>query len=851
MDALGNLLETAVLGEREHVSLTRRTLLASMPAVGLATVVGGAVASPAAAAPPVGPEDTEALLANATTLLAGTADINRVPAVAAKVEVITANARNRLDLLDRATGDQIFADLTLGSDEAALARAFTYVSEIALATATPTSPLVGDVEVTGRALATLNRLQSEHYADADTGYYGNWFQWEIGIPTTLTRTLVLTRSTVDPELVQRCVAAMDGFLLNGKDGDVDLDSRFHTGANLADITGNRVLQGALTGDAERISKALTDQRTVFATVDPDNLQHGVTDGYYADGSFIQHHSVAYTGSYGRALLTRVMQTLGVLRGTAWGDDGTLIDTVLTWVGRGFAPLVAQGWMMEAVKGRAVSRTASGYTDVAAVAEAVVALTEHAPEVEWLRPYAKHLLEASGTDPARLVSPPSIALATEILADGGLVGADAVAPTAHHHFAAMERSVHRRPGWTFTLSRSSDRISKYEYMSSENLRSWFQGEGVHQLYLTDQDHATVHGVDGLVLHPAHGLPGLVAPDEERLTVPELYGRAWYENPDHPLGFTSSSESQNTYVYFPTGTHPHSGGAVLGDVGSAAMVLSDDVAHRDSQRGLLPGDLRTWANARAVRSWFFLDDGVVLLAAGVGDVDGRDVLVTLDRRRTEAAVVVGEQADGRPWSGAGSARLQWLLQRDGDHSIGYRLLQAPQVQVGLDRVSASRRSVRTSNPDTLVESEVFSLTARVPAGKRPGAFAWSIHPGADEASLAARTSVSVLENSTTIQAVADRGSGLVGINTFTAGWHRSREVAVEGPASVLLRPTREGLSLAVADPTTQRSQVRLRLPRRYRVVSDRRCREDRHDRGSELTVDVRGRYGRSVEISLRRR
>ena len=102
-----------------------------------------------------------------------------------------------------------------------------------------------------------------------------------------------------PDLTATYIASMDAYLRNGKDGDVDLDSRFHTGANLADITGNRILQGALIGDDARVRKASQDQATVFATIDPYNLQHGVTDGYYRDGSFIQHHSVAYTGSYGK------------------------------------------------------------------------------------------------------------------------------------------------------------------------------------------------------------------------------------------------------------------------------------------------------------------------------------------------------------------------------------------------------------------------------------------------------------------------------------------------------------------------------------------------------------------------
>ena len=150
---------------------------------------------------------------------------------------------------------------------------------------------------------------------------------------------------------------MDAYLRNGMDGDVDLDSRFHTGANLADITTNRILQGALLGDDARIRKALADQLTVFATIDPYDLDHGVTDGYYADGSFIQHASVAYTGSYGKGLLTRVVQTLKILDGTGYRARRRAGPTwCRAGCANGFAPLIFEGWMMEIVKGRAVSRT---------------------------------------------------------------------------------------------------------------------------------------------------------------------------------------------------------------------------------------------------------------------------------------------------------------------------------------------------------------------------------------------------------------------------------------------------------------------------------------------------------------
>ena len=67
--------------------------------------------------------------------------------------------------------------------------------------------------------------------------------------------------------------------------------------------------------------------------------------------------------------------------------------------------------------------------------------------------------------------------------------------------------------------------------------------------------------------------MTAPVEARKTIPELYGTPYYDNPDHPLNFTSSSESQNTYVYFPTGTNEYSGGATLDGYGAAGWVPAD--------------------------------------------------------------------------------------------------------------------------------------------------------------------------------------------------------------------------------------------------------------------------------------
>ncbi|WP_327351246.1 polysaccharide lyase family 8 super-sandwich domain-containing protein [Streptomyces sp. NBC_01304] len=839
------------------MELTRRHLLSALSAAGLLTVLP---AWPAAAA------DRGRLLANTVAVFAGTADSNARPETAAKLAAIEKTARANLAAMDAAGPDELFAGLVLGTSETNLNTAFRRLYEIALATRAPGIPadLYDSTPVQRRVIDGLVWLHERYYGDQSKGYYGNWFHWEIGIPQHISRTLVLLLDRLGeyrPDLVRTYVASMDAYLRNGIDGDVNLDSRFHTGANLADITTNRILQGAVLDDEARIRKALTDQLTVFVTIDPYHLNHQVTDGHYADGSFIQHSSVAYTGSYGKGLLTRVVQTLKILDGSGFAHGDNLVPVVRGWVRDGFAPLIFEGWMMEIVKGRAVSRPETGYTDVAVVVEAVVDLSSLASgaDATALKSYVKHIRATSraALDPTAFVSPVSIVRYTALLADEAIPPADLNPAARSVAFNAMDRAVHRRPGYAFALARSSARISKYEYMLGENLMPWFQGEGAHYLYLAGQDQTQAFGVDYYTTVSPYGLAGVTAPVEQRGTVPELYGKQFYDNPGHPLNFTSSSESQNKYVYFPRGTAEHSGGAVLGAYGVAAMVQSDDVGVRD--RALLPDDFVTYRNATATKSWFLFDEEIVVLAAGVGDPAGRAVTTTLDTRIAAPdgeLRLVGVRRDGRPWNGPGTAELRSLLMTDSTtkSSVGYLFLDTPPVRVSADRVTRSRRVVRAANPDTAVTRTVFGITVEHSPGAEPARLAYALLPNADESRVRAYAEgpLHVVANSTRRQAVVHTGLGLTAVNTFTPGRHEVAGLRIDGPASVLLRRARHGrVSLAVADPTTGRDtiEVLIRGRRLKQVSADEGVLVRAVPGGTLVEVTTRHAYGRSFTAELR--
>ncbi len=852
------------------MELSRRRLLALLPGTGLLTVVpsGRAVAETS--------DDAARLVANTVQVFAGTVDANSRPEVAAKLERIDQTARTWLAAMDTAGSGELFAGLPLGSSDTNLTASFQHLYEIALATRTPGEPssdLDDNEAVQRRVIDGLIWLHDHYYGDQAGGYYGNWFNWEIGISSHVSRTLVLLADQARayrPDLVQTYVASMDAYLRNGKDGDVDLDSRFHTGANLADLTTNRILQGALLGDDTRIRKAVEDQRTVFATVDPYHLQHGVTDGYYADGSFIQHASVAYTGSYGKGLLTRVVQTLKILAGTSYAPGDDLTAVVLGWVRDGFAPLIFEGWMMEIVKGRAVSRTTTGYADVAVVVEAVVDLSGHAsgPDALALKGYVKYVRSTSPAtlDPTTFVSPVSIARYSDIVADASIPPADLNAGARSVAFNAMDRHVHRRPGYAFALARSSDRISKYEYMNGENLLPWFQGEGTHYLYLAGQDQTQAYGVDYFTTVSPYALAGVTAPVQERRTIPDLYGTPYYDNPDHPLHFTSSSESQNTYVYFPRGTHRHSGGATLGAYAAAGMVQSDDVAYADKQEGILPDDFVVYRNATATKSWFMLDEEIVVLAAGVGDRGGRAVTTTVDARTaapSDQVTVSGARWDGTAWSGAGTGAgtgaPRWLRYANASQgtAVGYVFLDRSNVTVDLAQVTRSRRVVRTANPDTQVVRNVFGVSVAHPAGTPSSSLAYALVPDADEGALRSYADgpLRVLANTPQVQAIRHAGLGLTAASVFPSRPQEAGRLRIDGPASVLLQEG-EGAddltTLAASDPTMDRDAVHVLVRGRQLelVKADDGVRVRRVPGGTLVEFDTHHAYGRSLTATLGR-
>ena len=822
-------------------------------------------------------EAANTLIRNHCQYLAGNAEMNQNAVVKSKLNAIEKNAEKALTAYQGVKNPYVmFSGDGYDMSDAKTVNASPvtsdpfyknaqYLYDMALAYATSGTKYYQDAALKQKlidALKAFYEVYNKHtsYKNEEGKLFGNWWNWEIGVPTKITSILALMQKDVqaaDANLIANYIKAFDNHLRNGKNGNVDLTSATHTGTNLIDITANRMVQGALLGDTKRIEKAVSDMMTVFNTIDPYHIVNNNTDGVYADGSFIQHHRVAYTGSYGKLLLQKAVSSLYVLKGTPWQPQDK-VSTIENWIYNSFLPLIHEGYMSEVVKGRAVSRSTTGYADAVGVVEAMTLLTTFLSESnsKKMQQQIKYVVQSM---PVKFneagLNLPAIAPYMAIMNDATITPANAV-KQGSVVFNAMNRNLQLGEDFTFALSRSSNRIAKYEYMSGENLKPWFQGDGAFYLYLSGVDQTKQYGIDYMTTVNPYRLPGTTVPNEARKTIMELYdGSQFYPK------YTASSTEQNDYVYFPVGTNTFSGSVSLkaDGVSMAGMQLGDDNGYVAKQKGLLPDDFVAYKNATGNKSWFLMNDQIVFLGSGIGDTQKRDVTTTIDNRMSAPDAKITVTAQDK----AGKAvavkegkytNLQWLCYQDESlkTDVGYYFPQTKEIKIETPTITANQKDIRnvSSQTDNMITEKYFTMTYEH-GKKTDDSYSYVLVPNATAEEMkqyAAAPSIEIVENSKTIHAVRDTKDNITAINFFEAG--KTAGVQSSKPLSLLMKQADGKTTIALSDPlfTQDTIKVVLDLPNAKVVTKDDRIQASCTKDQVTLTFNAKEFYGGSAEITL---
>nr|WP_306335816.1 polysaccharide lyase 8 family protein [Streptomyces sp. KL118A] len=809
---------------------SRRTLLAA----GAASVVVPSAASGTAwgAAPPADSENSESsedsydtLLARAAAQLTGGDFDATDPDFAAALKALDTQASGWWRQLDRSAGrTALWADLSPASDPGNFGQSYPRLRTLATAWATPGTSLTGSAETLDTLLDALRFLHA-------TGYHpgrpesGNWWFWEIGAPRALMDTCVLLRAHLPADDLSAYTATVAKFCPD-PDRRTNAPSLAETGANRADKAVIVALRGLLARDGATVALARDGLSDVRDNGRNSLFQYVTSgDGFYADGSFVQHGSVAYTGTYGSVLLGSAGQLIALLADSPWAVTDPKTSVLYEAVDRTFAPVVFDGLMMDAVRGRAISREkARDHNDGAVTLSHVLQLASGAPDAyarRW-RAMAKGWLRRNTTTPyPTLVGIPALARAKAVLDDPSVPAGDRL--TGHFVFADMDRVVHRRPGWALALSLSSKRIAAYEAGNGENLHGWYTGDGMTYLY--DGDDLGRFGDGFWATVDPYRLPGTTVDTRARADIGSGGGTGTYR-PKNAVA----------------------GGAVLdARHGAAAMELLAD-----------------GSTLRARKAWFCLDNAVVALGAGISASDGRTIETVVENRNLYAdgpARRLTVDGRGQPGHDGWSARLsdaRWAhLSGSGgyvfpDHDgradgLGLRALREERVGAWRD-INTGADTGGSTSPVTR-----RYLTLWLDHGVSPAdaSYAYVLLPGASAAATAAWAHagpVRIVANDAAVQAVEARRDGLLAAHFWAPG--RAGGLSSSGSCTVLVRRGHGGVSVAVADPGRAESTLDVELPFPVRGV----VRADdtvavRPGRRPVVTVRVGGSRGRTHVAELR--
>jgi hyaluronate lyase len=379
----------------------------------------------------------------------------------------------------------VSADVASGN----IADSFKRLEYMAQAYAIPECALYQNASLLAAITGGLDWLTSNVYTSTGTDF-GNWYDWEIAGPQSLNNAAILLLSNPSA-LTSTQIANYVGAVYNYGPNSVNFKDNFWwgalTGANTSNVALTTAVQGILLGNNTTTvtrfwhntaghpvnpqtdylvsgSLLLEEAQGNLSGNNPldssgDSVFTPVTsgDGWYADGSFIFHGNIPYTGSYGQELTENIAILVKLLDGSTWEITDPDLSSIYGWITEGTMPLMYRGAMMDMVRGRAIASSSSDESKVGAAA-------------------LKTMRSVATFAPADI--------AAELLA---FADSPQVAP-GQYHFASMDRVAAHRNGFSFGLSMSSTRVGGYEIntTSPTNLKGWYTGAGVTYLYLGNPD-----------------------------------------------------------------------------------------------------------------------------------------------------------------------------------------------------------------------------------------------------------------------------------------------------------------------------------------------------------------------------
>ena len=689
----------------------------------------------------------------------------------------------------------------------------------------------------------------------------NWWTWEIGIPKDLIPALILIYDGLTEEQVMAYTETLYFFQPDPfHEGVINTASthgqgyREAQGANIIDCSTTAVGLGALREDNELVYLGMlaSSQTFVIQNVE-DSAQiaaNGYNSGFYPDGSYLDHIKVPYLGAYGIEFMKGGAKIPSLLAGTPWKYPEQVQDNLESYIVEGFGNGMYKGMMLDCLKGRSVSRPASsnqaaGREAMMIILQIVDSFSQEAKETTLSA--LKAWLEEDEGFIDSLVGAENMAIkkkAKEILEDTSIQSN--IAPV-HKSYPLMDRVVHRTEDYLFALSMYSERIQNTEIMNDENRFGWHQNNGMTYIYDEDKQYTENYWN---TVNPLR-LPGTTV-------VPVNIGTG---KPDGS-GFAQGGDfcSKESWV----------GGTSIGNYGVSGMSFSGET------QGIAGDAPVSYApDLKGKKSWFMFDDEMVCLGAGITNKnmelpvettienkklrkDGSNQLL-VNGEKTEIPVkeanvkeLVERTADV---SGTSFEQVNWA-HLEGNQSVGtgyYFPEENTEIQVRRGQTTGSWKDVGTFEG----ESTENYLEMWVDHGQNPenASYSYVLLPetSAEETeNYAQAPKVTILENSSEVQAVRHETLKITGINFWQEQGGSVDGITSDKAASVMLQETEQGtVKVSVSDPTMKnKGNIQLTFEEEIAdsIQLDENVTCEKTENGAVLTFAMAGTNGAASMAEL---
>lgn len=607
--------------------------------------------------------------------------------------------------------------------------------------------------------------------------------------------LLLLHQELSSEKIQQYTAILNQYVpdpfqqLYTKPQDSFVDLAFipnfsTTGANRTDLSLTVLGVGILQKDATKIHQAVNGIKDVFQLVTSG-------DGFYADGSFIQHNDIPYTGSYGNVLIKGVGQIFTIVDGTSYAAASDDIHAFVENVEKAFIPLIYQGEMLPMVNGLAISRAPSktkvGYGS--STMYNLLIVSKFAPEDKQkeLKEAVKYWMQLNPSYYITNVRDYNdLVMTLSLLEDQTILGKDLpfIGTKMYHK---MDRFVQRTSKYMVGISMYSNRISSFEAGNKENKRGWHTSDGM--VYLYNEDDVQFDKSYWPTVDP-YRLPGTTVD-----TVPLK---------DEISSFTTVRSNEKA-----VGGVSNEGQAVVG------MALNKTGTKNNGT--VLPMDVK------GKKSWFVLDDQLIALGSGITGNTNASIETIIDNRLLNDQFtykVVTET--GEITQPTEQSEKEWLLLQSSqpETSIGYYFPEKETVKVISEARQGNYREINESFPS----DEVYHGSYRkflINHGKHPinEAYAYVILPGVNEKGLkeyAEKEPVTILQNTPKIQAVKVKESGYLGINFWDNTGGELDGLKTDKPLSVLKKINEQEKSYTFADLAHTKTKITIELPNDFEAI-----------------------------------